>query len=825
MRYSKIFYSLLFSTVVKCGTTNTPTSCPSSIIEQGYSCCSDSNCEVVYTDESGDWAIENGEWCGCGGNDITSNTTTTTVSTTITPIHSTSTNCFNSTGHTGESVEISSNRYGDINGVNYELWADSGSNNAIFYGDGSFSCSFQNSVDYICRSGLSFDGTKTHDQIGHLFADFSFVEINAEKVDFSYVGVYGWTKYPVVEFSIVDNWLNQSRPEDWSYYKNHGDFVIDDATYTIYERDDFKFSQFFSVRKEARNCGRIDISAHLTLWGKLGMKLGKIDEVKVFAEAGSYESRTSGEVDFPYAKVFIDNSVDIPDFSDIIIPTPTPTTTITTTITPIQSTRTNCFNSSGHSGESVEITNNSEGDINGINYEVWADGGSHNSIFYSDGSFSFSFQKTREYLCYCGLNFDGTKTYKETGQLYADFEFVSKNVTDVDYSFVGVYGLSKKNDFEIFEYHIIDSWLCPYRPGDWVGNKKYGDFVIDGATYTVYSYDQNRGDPGIGGLYYYHQFFSVRKEPRNCGRIDITAHLEQWEKLGMESYAIKEFKIFVEAGSNGSSGCSGEVDFPYAKIFIDNTTTTTTPSSTCTTTKTPTSQNCFNSSGHFGENVKVNGNEVGEINGVDYESWGETGENNATFYSNGSFTCSFQNSIDYLCRSGLSLDTTKTHDQIGHLYADFEFIEQNIENVDTSYIGIYGWSKLTDGNILVEYYIIDSWISESRPGDWEDYQNRGDFFIDGAMYTVYENNRNSGPGTFKQYISVRKEARSCGRIDITAHFNYWEKLNMTVGKIAEVKILAEAMSNGSGGSGTVDFPYANVFIDNSGDEPNRQGIY
>ncbi|OUM66377.1 Non-catalytic module family DOC2, partial [Piromyces sp. E2] len=30
----------------------------------GYNCCSDSNAEVVYTDDDGDWGVENGNWCG-----------------------------------------------------------------------------------------------------------------------------------------------------------------------------------------------------------------------------------------------------------------------------------------------------------------------------------------------------------------------------------------------------------------------------------------------------------------------------------------------------------------------------------------------------------------------------------------------------------------------------------------------------------------------------------------------------------------------------------------------------------------------------------------
>ncbi|ORY67897.1 hypothetical protein LY90DRAFT_372955, partial [Neocallimastix californiae] len=32
---------------------------------QGYKCCS-ANCEVVYTDDDGNWGVENNNWCGCG---------------------------------------------------------------------------------------------------------------------------------------------------------------------------------------------------------------------------------------------------------------------------------------------------------------------------------------------------------------------------------------------------------------------------------------------------------------------------------------------------------------------------------------------------------------------------------------------------------------------------------------------------------------------------------------------------------------------------------------------------------------------------------------
>jgi len=227
------------------------------------------------------------------------------------------------------------------------------------------------------------------------------------------------------------------------------------------------------------------------------------------------------------------------------------------------------------------------------------------------------------------------------------------------------------------------------------------------------------------------------------------------------------------------------------------------------------------SASHSGQSVTERSNKVGSIGGVGYELWSDSGNNSATFYSDGSFSCSFQNAKDYLCRSGLSFDSTKTHSQIGHIYADFKLVKQNISNVDYSYVGIYGWTR----NPLVEFYVVDNWLSQWRPGDWVGNKKHGDFIIDGATYTVYENTRNGpsidGNTTFKQYFSIRQQARDCGTIDITAHFQQWEKLGMTMGKMHEAKVLGEAGSNGAGTSGTADFPYAKVYIGNGGNNNNN----
>ncbi|KAL6612945.1 concanavalin A-like lectin/glucanase [Neocallimastix californiae] len=235
-----------------------------------------------------------------------------------------------------------------------------------------------------------------------------------------------------------------------------------------------------------------------------------------------------------------------------------------------------------------------------------------------------------------------------------------------------------------------------------------------------------------------------------------------------------------------------------------------------TTTCVVNAQSFCSSSSHSGQSVKETSNKVGTIGDVGYEIWSDSGNNSATFYSDGSFSCTFQNAKDYLCRSGLSFDSTKTHTEIGHMYADFKLVKQSISNVDYSYVGIYGWTK----EPLVEYYIVDNWLSQYRPGDWVGNKKHGDFTIDGAQYTVYENTRTGpsivGDTTFKQYFSIRQTARDCGTIDITAHFEQWEKLGMKMGKMHEAKVLGEAGSTGSGTSGTADFPYAKVYLGNGG---------
>jgi len=71
-------YLNFISTVVIVALTNAvraQNTCSSKITELGYKCCS-SDCVTSYIDEDGRWAFENGQWCGCGDDDHSSQCST-----------------------------------------------------------------------------------------------------------------------------------------------------------------------------------------------------------------------------------------------------------------------------------------------------------------------------------------------------------------------------------------------------------------------------------------------------------------------------------------------------------------------------------------------------------------------------------------------------------------------------------------------------------------------------------------------------------------------------------------------------------------------------
>ena len=224
-----------------------------------------------------------------------------------------------------------------------------------------------------------------------------------------------------------------------------------------------------------------------------------------------------------------------------------------------------------HSGDKVTISSNQVGKIGDIGYELWDENGSGgNATFYSDGSMDCNITSAKDYLCRAGLSLGSDKTYKDLGgDMIAEFKLIKNSGQNVQYSYIGVYGWMRNVSgapSNLVEYYVIDNTLSQYMPSDWIGDTKLGNITVDGGSYTVYR--NTRYGPSIDGDTQFYQYFSVRSSPRDCGTINISQHMREWEKLGLKMGNLHEAKVLGEAGNTSTNVTGGKMDFPHAKVYI-----------------------------------------------------------------------------------------------------------------------------------------------------------------------------------------------------------------------------------------------------------------
>ncbi|MEO7424102.1 MAG: glycoside hydrolase family 11 protein [Fibrobacteria bacterium] len=196
----------------------------------------------------------------------------------------------------------SSNQTGTIGAFGWSIWS-SGSGGCITPAGNTaaFKATWNNSGDFLARAGYQWNETKTYDQYGTISADYAYTKTGTAG-GYSFVGIYGWSNTPLVEYYVVDDWFGTgSAPTANGSLK--GTFTADSGTYKIYTHQQVNqpsihgnttFMQFFSIRQTARQCGRISLTEHFTKWKSLGMDLGKMYEAKLLVEAGG----GSGSIDY-----------------------------------------------------------------------------------------------------------------------------------------------------------------------------------------------------------------------------------------------------------------------------------------------------------------------------------------------------------------------------------------------------------------------------------------------------------------------------------------------------------------------------------------------
>jgi endo-1,4-beta-xylanase len=189
--------------------------------------------------------------------------------------------------------------------------------------------------------------------------------------------------------------------------------------------------------------------------------------------------------------------------------------------------------------------------------------------------------------------------------------------------------------------------------------------------------------------------------------------------------------------------------------------------------------------------------------GYHYELWTDRKQGNVCMTVNGkdaTFKAEWIDVNSFVARVGLKYDTSKTPEQLGEFTADYSFTKSRLEGL--AFMGVYGWNV----SPLVEYYILEDWN-----GSLPNFEKKGSITIDGSEYeirTTVQLYRPSiqGKKKFTQWWSVRKNRRQSGHISVSKHFEAWKKAGATLGRLYEVKLLAE----GYKGSGTVEYTKAIV---------------
>jgi endo-1,4-beta-xylanase len=199
-------------------------------------------------------------------------------------------------------------------------------------------------------------------------------------------------------------------------------------------------------------------------------------------------------------------------------------------------------------------------------------------------------------------------------------------------------------------------------------------------------------------------------------------------------------------------------------------------------------------------------NASGTAGSLSWTIWSNGSAGSITTFSTPAFVANWNNSGDYLARIGLQWGSGKSVSSLGTVGADFSETKSGSAG-GYSYIGIYGWSV----NPCVEWYIVDDSYGNLpfNPGG----SQIGTLSVDGGTYNIIQRNTTGTGGnrcgnvsSWNQIYSMRTTKRSCGHISISDHWAAWASHNQTLGNQLEASILVEA----GGGSGSVQFPLANV---------------
>jgi hypothetical protein len=194
----------------------------------------------------------------------------------------------------------------------------------------------------------------------------------------------------------------------------------------------------------------------------------------------------------------------------------------------------------------------------------------------------------------------------------------------------------------------------------------------------------------------------------------------------------------------------------------------------------------------------VNGSGKGVKDGYYWELWtsDDTGTTEMKVGDNGSYITNWNGIYDYFAVAGKKWEDNRLDwSEIGEIKIQYD-VDYKPEG--NSSIGATGFTS----DLMVEFFIIEDWEEWRLPNS---YKALGEITVDGHIYDVYKMGRaitiHGLSESLDRYFSVRREGdtSTSGTINVTKHFEEWEKLGMELGReLIEVGFCVQAFqSSGS----------------------------
>ncbi len=745
--------------------------------------------------------------------------------------------CTHTTNYSGGTT-ITTNATKNIgNGYHAELWRDTNTGNMTVFGDSAdcaFKASWNDSGDFLARVGY-FDSlsTKKYSDLGEIYAVYNYSK-NGTGGSYSYIGVYGWTKNPTIEYYIVDDTFSPDSDDMFWGTEEIGTYMVDGVEYTLMVGvrnnvpsilGNMSFKQVFAVRSSFQTCGKINVTEHFKNWEKLGVNIGNIYDCKLLCEVGG----GSGSIEYTCASMSWKgqkssfgklncNSAEEPIIEEPIIEEPI----IEEPIIEETGDSSDCVDPSTYTTKysgGKEITSNSLISLdNGYHVEMWREINKGSMTVFGDKAdcaFKANWDNSGDFLAQVGyIDVPATKAYTDLGEIYAVYNYTKAGNGGGNYSYIGIYGWTKN---PLIEYYIVDDSFTPDGSGMFWGTEEIGTYTVNGVKYTL-KVGKRVNAPCIEGSADFQQIFAVRSSYHTCGTINVTEHFKNWENLGIKMGSVYSCNFLCEV-----SGGTGSIEYTCASMSWDGQNSSLGKLNCYSTVEEGEEEQeeeegssisidpcSYTTNYSGGTSITSNGlTDVG--NGYHAEMWNERNNGSMTIFG-GEAGCAFKadwdDSGDFLARVGYYDESaSKKYTDLGDIYAIYNYIKSGDGGGSYSYIGVYGWTK----NPLIEYYIVDDTFTPDSEDLFWGATEIGTYKVDGVEYTLMVGQRINAPciegsASFKQIFAVRSSYQTCGIINVSEHFRNWEELGVKMGYIYDCKLLCEV----GGGTGSIEYTCASM---------------